>query len=363
VTVGILFVDPCPVALLGLDTPNLKVVQAHMLFNPALSQQNSRRRLAVLGLLLATLAFCVAQIMAPAGAHAATLSLDQCNNNGPGPSGATTAMTCSVVVVNTINGAHRGSVTTLTRTCLLGPCAPGNGTFVSSSTAIVTSVNQCNGSNNDTGQLITCTVTITNNISSGTTAAHPVTAATVNQCVGSATGGGGTVNCDPFPATTTGATVTQCNGSATGGGGTVHCTVAPESVVSPAVPVTVNQCNGTGNAGGSVVTCFVRILTHITPAATTTTGTTTTGTTTKAKAAAAAKAKAAAAAKARAAAARAAAAGQVSNQVSQVPSGGVATGGGSTSGLQDRWLLLAGAGLLTVSAGSALRSRRARHER
>ena len=81
-----------------------------MLPNHALSHRHSRTPLAALALIAATFAFCVAQILAPAGAHAATLSLDQCNNNGPGPSGATTSMTCSVVVVNTINGAHRGSI-------------------------------------------------------------------------------------------------------------------------------------------------------------------------------------------------------------------------------------------------------------
>ena len=60
-------------------------------------------------------------------------------------------------------------------------------------------------------------------------ARQPVTAATVNQCVGSGKGGGGTVNCSPYPASTTGATVTQCNGSANGGGATADCHVATQS--------------------------------------------------------------------------------------------------------------------------------------
>ena len=78
-----------------------------MTLNSTLSQPKSQAaRLPVLAVLLATLALCLAQILAPAGAHAATLSLDQCNNNGPGPTGATTSMQCTVVVVNTIDGAQ-----------------------------------------------------------------------------------------------------------------------------------------------------------------------------------------------------------------------------------------------------------------
>lgn len=194
---------------------------------------------------------------------------------------------------------------------------------------------------------------VTNNISSGTTAAHPVTAATVNECVGSATGGGGTVNCHPFPPSTTGATVTQCNGSGTGGGGTVHCTVDSASVVSPAIPVKVNQCNGTGNPGGSVVTCSVRIFTHITPAATSggTTGTTPGSTIT-------AKAKATTAGVAKANAAKAAA-GASGDQVSRVPKGGVQTGGGSTSREHHDVLIWVGGVLIAAGAGAALWSRRA----
>ncbi|MGI8699067.1 MAG: hypothetical protein ACR2J0_08005, partial [Mycobacteriales bacterium] len=171
----------------------------------------------------------------PSAARAATSAVDQCNNIGPGPLGATTTMTCTVTVVNTISGGTASSTITVTRLCGLDPCPPGNGTFSSSSTSLVTDVNQCNGSDNDAAHPITCRVDITNNISADTPGAQPVTDATVNQCVGSGTGGGGTVNCSPFPATTTGATVTQCNGSGNGGGGTVDCRVTPESMVSPAI--------------------------------------------------------------------------------------------------------------------------------
>ena len=142
-------------------------------------------------ILALTVAFCVAGIalQAPA-ARAAPLTVDQCSNVGPGAAGATTGMTCTITVVNTISGGTTSSTTTLTRLCSLDPCPSGNGTFVSSSTDLVTTVNQCNASGNDAAHPTTCDVTITNNISADTPGAQPVTAATVNQCVGSGGGGG-----------------------------------------------------------------------------------------------------------------------------------------------------------------------------
>ena len=219
--------------------------------------------------LLALLAaFLLAGGVLPApAARAATMAVDQCNGIGPSAAGATTAMTCTVEVVNTIDGGITGSTTTLTRLCLLGPCAPGNGTFTTSSTSLVTDIDQCNDSDNDAAHPINCSVVVTNNIRADEPGALPVTSATSNQCVGSATGSG-TMSCQPFPATTSGATVTQCNGSGNGQGGRVVCTVAPFSTVSAAIPVTIRQCNGSGNPGGSTVTCSARITTNLLPVTT-----------------------------------------------------------------------------------------------
>ena len=210
---------------------------------------------ALFALLLAG-AFCfAAAAFSPGAAQAATVTIDQCNGHGAEAQGASTGLTCTVTVVNTIRGNTTSSTTTVSRQCSLGPCSSPNGTFTTHSSSLVTTVRQCNGSDNDAAHPITCNVHITNNISANTSRARPVTAATVNQCVGSGGGGGGTVNCQPFPAATTGATVTQCNGSANGGGATIACSVGTASKVSRAIPITVNQCNGTGNPGGSVVTC------------------------------------------------------------------------------------------------------------
>jgi hypothetical protein len=257
----------------------------------------------------------------PAGA-ATTITVNQCNNILATPEGATTGMNCSVVVVNTISHGVTSSVTTVTRTCSLGPCPPGNGTFTSRSTSLVTKVEQCNGSGNDAAHRTDCTVSITNNISADTPGARPVTAATSNQCVGSGQGGGGTVSCDPYPATTTDATITQCNGSGNGGGGTVDCTILSTSKVSRALPVTVNQCNGSANPGGSVLTCGARIVTNITTAAAATP--TASGTT--------------------------ASSASSAPQVSRTPLGGVAAGDGSASPTTSIAWLTAGALLLVTAA-------------
>lgn len=299
--------------------------------------RGSSRRLThsvlVLSLVVLTGAFsAMGATLSPATAHAATPNIAQCNDIGPSAEGATTAMTCTVTVTNTISkGGATHSTTTLTRDCKLGPCPPGNGTFTTSSSSLVTNVAQCNGSDNDSAHPIVCDVTIVNNISADTPGALPLTAATVNQCVGSGQGGGGvgTTGCDPYPATTTSATITQCNGSGNGGGGGVACTVASASRVSPAIPVRVNQCNGTGNPGGTIVRCRTRITTNITAVSAGTTATP--------------------------------AAGVAGSQVTRLPTGGVQTGGGSTAGLRDTGLLaLGGALLLAALLGAKGTARRRR---
>jgi hypothetical protein len=210
----------------------------------------------------------------------------------------------------------------------------------SSSPGLVTTVRQCNGSDNDAAHAITCDVNITNNISADTPQAQPVTAATVNQCVGSGAGGGGTINCTPFPATTAGATVTQCNGSANGGGATVACGVGTASTVSGAIPITVNQCNGTGNPAGSIVTCTTTLTTNITASSTATATPTASPTST------------------RRSTPRSTA---TPGKVSRVPGGGVQAGGGSAAGLQDVRLLALGGGLLLAATIGVLFRRRLAH--
>lgn len=270
-------------------------------------------------------------------AQAAPVTIDQCSNHNAGPPGATTGITCEVNVVNVINGGARSSTVTVTRTCSLNPCGAGDVVAVprvvtTSYPDVVTVIRQCNGSANDAAPpLITCNVTVTNNISADTPRARPRTPATVNQCVGSGTSGGpyggqpGNQVCNPYPASTTNATVTQCNGSANGGGSTVLCSVGTGSQVSRAIPITVNQCNDTGNAGGTLLTCRTTINTNITAAVVTPSATT--------------------------------------PQITAVPSGGVPAGAASAGGgLSDGALLSLGGALLLAASAAALLGWRAARE-
>jgi hypothetical protein len=299
---------------------------------------STRRRAghaALIALLLASAISFAVGALSPSSAQAAVLTIDQCNGHGPAAEGATTGLECHVTVVNTISGTTTSSTTTVSRQCTLGACSSPNGTFTSNSTSLVTTVQQCNGSDNDAAHPITCDVTVTNNISADAAQARPVTAATVNECVGSGAGGGGTVNCSPFPASTTTATVTQCNGSANGGGATVACSVGTASTISRAIPITVNQCNGTGNPGGSTVTCRTTLTTNIVAAAQATATATASPRSTSTSTATPA-------------------------QVSRVPGGGVQAGDGSTAGVQHVGLLAVGAGLLLAASTGVLFQRRRR---
>ncbi len=186
-------------------------------------------------------------------------------------------VTCSVHIVNDVSSTGVTSSTVTISACLAAagvvyPSCPENlGPVVSttSSTQLVTSVNQCNGIVTGGGSNVYCDVTVTNNVPVGTL----TTGVTVNQCNASGTGGGSTIACDPSDVSTTNATVTQCNASATGGGTyagetTVACTVTGAVT---ALPVTVNQCNGTATGGGSAVTCATTIANNFLAVAPTTT--------------------------------------------------------------------------------------------
>ncbi len=199
------------------------------------------------------------------------------------PTGADYQVTCTITIVNNVSASGATSSTVTASACLAAagvtyPNCPDNlnlvpallnpSTIVTTSSQLVTSVNQCNSIVNGGGSNVICNVSVTNNVPSAT----PTTNVTVDQCVGSATGGGsGVPNCTPI-GNTTSATVTQCNGSATGGGtytGTtaVNCTVTGATA---ALPVTINQCNGSATGGGSSVTCSATVVNNFAPTTTTT---------------------------------------------------------------------------------------------
>ena len=183
---------------------------------------------------------------------------------------------CTVTVTNNLNlatGVDSSSVTVqechgAAGTALLCTTTPSN------SSSLTKTVTQCNGSANGGGARVTCSVLVTNNITGNAETAP----ATVNQCQTAGTGGGPqpTTQCSPR-GNTTNADITQCNQSGNGGGATqrVKCTVTT-STSTAALPITINQCVGSANGGGSLVTCRAQIVNHVLAVTPTTTATATT---------------------------------------------------------------------------------------
>lgn len=223
------------------------------------------RKIAIgaLSLLLAVLGFQFAQ--GSGGAQAAE-SVGQCNGvDNTGGLG----IVCEVTVVNNLNmeTGVESSTVTVTECHGLANTTPSSctGPTTTSYDTLTTTITQCNDSENGGGSSIICSVHVVNNITGG----DAPTGATVNQCNGSGEGGGTepTLDCNPYPATTSGATITQCNGSVNGGGGTarVHCSVVAGSTESAQLVMIINQCNASDNGGGSVATCSVDLTTYALP--------------------------------------------------------------------------------------------------
>ena len=324
----------------------------------------------------------------PAGAASPTApAVSQCDPPDF-PTGAGFQVTCTVTVVNNVSSVGATSSSVTISACLAAagvvfPSCPLNSgpvTNVTSSTQLVTSVDQCNGIVNGGGSNVYCNVSVTNNVPTGTSP----TGVSIDQCIGSANGLGSTQVCAPGGSTTS-ATVTQCNGSGTGGGTyngetTVGCTVTG---ATSAELVTVNQCNGTSTGGGSAVTCGATFANNfITPVATTTTttaGTSTGGgatTTTTAAAGAAGTTSTTASGgtgstggggtggNANSGGNTSGSAGQTTTTTAPtvVPLGIPHTGAGGAAHVSDNWLVVLGALALLGAAGGlviALRRRRA----
>jgi hypothetical protein len=186
------------------------------------------------------------------------------------PTGAGFEVSCNITIANAVSSAGAPSSTITATSCLAaaGVLPPfGCTTVVTTSNQLVTTVDQCNGIVVGGGSNVTCSVSVVNTVPAG----GATVGVTVNQCIGSGTGGGiqPTLVCAPV-ASTSGATVTQCNGSGNGGGGStrVKCT---ESGGATALPLSINQCNGSANGGGSTVTCTVNFTNNFLAAVPTTT--------------------------------------------------------------------------------------------
>ncbi|MDH6236310.1 hypothetical protein [Cryobacterium sp. CG_9.6] len=206
--------------------------------------------------------------MTAVSAAPAPASVNQCN--GTDNQGGQ-AVVCDTTIVNNLDlSTNTSSSSVTTKDCHGAAGVPPTITceiLTEDYPFLTTSVTQCNGSGNGAGANVICNVNIVNNITGSFTA----TAATVNQCIASGTGGGTqpTVVCDLLQATNPAtATIIQCNEAGTGGGGTdrVNCSVG-DSTETSALPITVNQCVGSGNGGGSTVDCSTRLTNNVVTAA------------------------------------------------------------------------------------------------
>ncbi len=187
---------------------------------------------------------------AAAGVPAPTTTCSNGVDDTPG-----LGLICDVSILNTITPSG-GSARVTIHEChgAAGDPEAACTTVTTVLSAPVTAVTQCNASTNGGGGTLRCSVSVINEFV-GMNASW--NAATVNQCVGS--GGGITVGCSPFPATTAGASVTQCNGSANGGT-LVGLTCRVTGTKSAAHVVTINQCNGSTNGGGALVICSASLV-------------------------------------------------------------------------------------------------------
>ncbi len=209
-----------------------------------------RRSLTVL--LAGALLFASSLALASVASASTAATTTTCSNGVDDTPGL--GLICQVSVVNTITGSGGFARVTI-REChgAAGNPQAACSTRVTNLSAPVTHVTQCNNAINGGGGTLRCSVVVTNilvNLGTGSSAAS------VDQCVGS--GGGITVGCVPFPATTSGADITQCNGSANGGTLVgLRCTTS--GATADAQGITINQCNGSANGGGALVICSASV--------------------------------------------------------------------------------------------------------
>lgn len=242
---------------------------------PARRMASSGRwsRMAIVPVLVVAI-LAIGLVTQPSGpASAAAEPVAQCNDDTASNVGGQ-GIACTVTIINHVDstgGATAPSeVTVTTCTGAAGPIAAGAGTCSTTTTTSaepITLVQQCNGSANGGGGVVICTVQVTNSFGSRPTAEPG--AATVYQCVGSEISGpGAPAICTPdnTPGVTSvgAATVGQCNGSGNGGTSVGFiCTVGGASTMTSALAVNVDQCNGSANGGGSLVRCTATVTNEV----------------------------------------------------------------------------------------------------
>jgi hypothetical protein len=250
-----------------------------------------RLRVVATGVIAAATVLLGLGLLATLGGHpasAATTSVSECNNTGT-VGGDTIACTITVTNNFTYNPATpddpTGSATIVTIiSCTGSASCPTSGSTTSA--VPVAGITQCNAAGLGGASTVTCTATVTNNLTG-----YPIGAAidsTVTQCQNP--GGVTTLTCVATPpgndragtAGPGGQSVTQCDASG-GAGGTMTCTVTAPPSQSTGLPTAISQCGASGPTGASTVTCTATITNNFiasTSPSTSTTATATSSTTT-----------------------------------------------------------------------------------
>jgi hypothetical protein len=194
---------------------------------------------------------------------AAAAPIDQCNGVGEGGG---KGVACTVVIDNYVTIVGGVATPTQPSTVTLIVCLADAGPIRAGSTATcvttpatlspdpITVVDQCNGSANGGGGVLICRVFVNNHFTG--TPPSGLTPATVFQCNLSAATSAPPI-CSPgnTAPNATAATVGHCNDSANNGGALLACNVTSGSQTSSALNAHVAQCNDTANQGGADVLC------------------------------------------------------------------------------------------------------------
>jgi hypothetical protein len=184
-------------------------------------------------------------------------------NNGVG-SGGGQGIICEVTITNTFTATGGSATVKVYECLgAAGAPAKGVcSTTTRNLTQPVTNINQCNASVMGGGSTLRCHVVLTNNfygVAPGSTDA--TVKQCVGSGAGGIAGDGitgNTIKCDPIQ-NTTNAAITQCNNSANGLT-LVHLNCTASGTMASSRSVVINQCTGSANGGGALVECTTAIL-------------------------------------------------------------------------------------------------------
>lgn len=129
----------------------------------------------------------------------------------------------------------------------------GGAALIADAATIAPTTTCANGVDNPGGKGLICEVTVVNAI----TASGGSATVTVRECHGSAGDPAAACMIKTVHLTKPVSAINQCNGSANGGGASLTCTAT--GTKSAAFALKINQCNGSANGGGALAICSAAV--------------------------------------------------------------------------------------------------------